>query len=41
MWTCDRLDLQTLGSQPIIMPKISQIIGTIDFESSSISHYFF
>ena len=21
MWTCNRLDLQTLGSQPVIMPK--------------------
>ena len=29
MSTCSRLDLQTLGSQPIIMPKISPITGYV------------
>ena len=27
MSTCHRLDLQILGSQPIVMPKISLITG--------------
>jgi hypothetical protein len=29
MSTCNRLDLQTLGSQPTIMPKISLITASV------------